>query len=65
MAHHPEIGGMVLPGFEPVREAFVDNFTERGELGGAVCAVVDGEVVVDLWGGVRDTATRHRGLPTP
>ena len=57
MAHQQEIGGMVIPGFEPVREAFVDNFTERDELGGAVCVVVDGEVVVDLWGGVRDKAT--------
>ena len=57
MAHQPEIGGMVVPGFEPVREAFLDNFAERGELGGAVCAVVGGEVVVDLWGGVRDEAT--------
>ena len=44
---------MVAPGFEPVRDAFVANFAERGELGGAVCVVVAGEVVVDLWGGVR------------
>ncbi|MCU0271300.1 MAG: beta-lactamase family protein [Acidimicrobiales bacterium] len=55
-ARHHEIGGTVAPGFEPVREAFAENFAERGELGGAVCAVVDGEVVVDLWGGVRDRA---------
>jgi CubicO group peptidase (beta-lactamase class C family) len=47
----------VEPGFELVRSAFVDNFVERGELGGAVCVVVDGEVVVDLWGGVRDRVT--------
>jgi CubicO group peptidase (beta-lactamase class C family) len=56
-AHQPQIGGTVAPGFEPVREAFVANFTERGELGGAVCAVVGGEVVVDLWGGMRDQAS--------
>lgn len=53
----PEIGGRVAPGFEPVHEAFVENFLERGELGGAACVVLDGEVVVDLWGGVRDMAT--------
>jgi CubicO group peptidase (beta-lactamase class C family) len=47
----------VAPGFESVRDAFVANFSERGELGGAVCAVVAGEVVVDLWGGVRDRAS--------
>lgn len=56
-AAHPGIGGQVAPGFDPVRSAFVDNFIERGELGGAVCVVVDGEVVVDLWGGVRDRVT--------
>src|SRR5690606_4035832 len=54
--HHPMVDGTVAPGFEPVRDAFVDNFTQRGELGGAVCAVVAGEVVVDLWGGSRDRA---------
>ncbi|MFP3901495.1 MAG: serine hydrolase domain-containing protein [Acidimicrobiia bacterium] len=56
-AGHPELDGTVAPGFEPVRDAFVDNFARRGEVGGAVCAVVGGEVVVDLWGGVRDRAT--------
>jgi CubicO group peptidase (beta-lactamase class C family) len=56
-APRPEVEGMVAPGFEPVRDAFVADFAERHELGGAVCAVVDGEVVVDLWGGVRDEAT--------
>lgn len=51
------VGGRVAPGFEPVRDAFLVNFAERHELGGAVCVVVDGEVVVDLWGGVRDHAS--------
>jgi CubicO group peptidase (beta-lactamase class C family) len=51
---------MVAPGFESVRDAFIDNFAERGELGGAVCVVVAGEVVVDLWGGVRDMASGAR-----
>jgi CubicO group peptidase (beta-lactamase class C family) len=51
------IGGAVSAGFEPVRDAFVENFARRGELGGAVCVVVAGEVVVDLWGGVRERAT--------
>jgi CubicO group peptidase (beta-lactamase class C family) len=57
MAHHQVFGGTVAPDFEPVRDAFVDNFAARGELGGAVCVVVAGEVVVDLWGGVRDTTS--------
>jgi CubicO group peptidase (beta-lactamase class C family) len=53
------IGGEVACGFEAVREAFVENFRSRRELGGAVCAYVRGEKVVDLWGGVRNKATRE------
>jgi CubicO group peptidase (beta-lactamase class C family) len=45
------IGGACAPGFEGVRDAFVANFAERGELGGAVCVRLHGQVVVDLWGG--------------
>lgn len=37
-------------------EAFVENFDSRGEVGAAVCVAVDGEVVVDLWGGWADVA---------
>ena len=51
------VGGTVAAGFEPVRDAFIDNFAERGELGGAVCVVIAGDVVVDLWGGLRDPAS--------
>ena len=51
--HQQKVAGTVAAGFEPVRDAFTANFAERGELGGAVCVVVAGEVVVDLWGGVR------------
>jgi CubicO group peptidase (beta-lactamase class C family) len=51
------IHGHVTPGFEPVREAFAENFARRGELGAACCVYRDGEKVVDLWGGVRNKAT--------
>jgi CubicO group peptidase (beta-lactamase class C family) len=51
------IEGHVSAGFEPVRDAFEENFARRNELGGACCAFVRGEKVVDLWGGVRDKAT--------
>jgi CubicO group peptidase (beta-lactamase class C family) len=51
------IEGSVSPGFEPVRDAFIENFTSRGERGGACCIYQDGEKVVDLWGGVRDRAS--------
>jgi CubicO group peptidase (beta-lactamase class C family) len=54
------IEGHVSRGFEPVREAFEANFARRGELGGACCAYVRGEKVVDLWGGVRNKTTGER-----
>ena len=56
-AGNREICGDVAPGFEPVREEFGRNFSERGKLGAACCAYVGGEKVVDLWGGSRDRKT--------
>jgi CubicO group peptidase (beta-lactamase class C family) len=50
-------GAIIAPGFEPVAEAFEANFAERGELGAAFAAEVDGEPVVDLWGGFADRST--------
>ncbi|HUP84309.1 MAG TPA: serine hydrolase domain-containing protein [Acidimicrobiales bacterium] len=47
------VDGMVEPGFEPVAESFVRGL-EKGELGAAVAAYVDGRKVVDLWGGWAD-----------
>jgi CubicO group peptidase (beta-lactamase class C family) len=48
------VDGTVDARFEAVRDAFRENFESHNELGGAVCVVVDGWVVVDLWGGHRD-----------
>jgi CubicO group peptidase (beta-lactamase class C family) len=48
---------VIRPGFEGVRGAFSENFATRRELGGACCAYVHGECVVDLWGGVRNEQT--------
>jgi len=44
----------VEPGFELVAEEFERNFAQRDEHGAAFAAVVDGELVVDLWGGTAD-----------
>jgi CubicO group peptidase (beta-lactamase class C family) len=54
---HTQIQGYVTKGFEPVREAFAENFSSRGELGGACCVYRHGEQVVDLWGGIRNKTT--------
>ena len=48
------VDGLVEPGWAGVRDAFVANFDERGEVGAAVCVYLDGRKVVDLWGGTAD-----------
>lgn len=53
------IGGSCDPRFAAVRTAVADNFSQRGELGAAACATVDGRSVVDLWGGWADAARTH------
>ena len=53
----PVINGRCAPGFEPVKAAFISNFSDRGEVGAALAVYVRGEPVVDLWGGVADAAT--------
>jgi CubicO group peptidase (beta-lactamase class C family) len=47
----------VAPGFEPVRDAFMENFDKNDELGAAFAATLDGQPVVDLWGGIADAET--------
>ncbi|MGP4002591.1 serine hydrolase domain-containing protein [Streptomyces sp. 8N706] len=45
---------MVADGFEPVRDAFVRNFEQRGERGAAVAVHTRRRKVVDLWAGTAD-----------
>jgi CubicO group peptidase (beta-lactamase class C family) len=40
--------------FHEVRDEFEYNFAHRGEVGASVCAIVDGRIVIDLWGGLAD-----------
>ncbi|MGW7516639.1 serine hydrolase domain-containing protein [Streptomyces sp. NPDC054796] len=48
-----DVQGTVADGFEPVRDAFVRNFAERGDTGAAVTVHRHGRKVVDLWGGTK------------
>ncbi len=52
-----DISGFASRGFEPVRDAFIQNFERGEELGAACCVFHDGQKVVDLWGGIRDART--------
>ena len=49
-----EIGGYCDERFGAVRDEFERNFTERGDVGASFAASVDGEMVIDIWGGHRD-----------
>ncbi|WP_175410904.1 serine hydrolase domain-containing protein [Streptomyces sp. TRM64462] len=49
-----DVQGTTDPGWEPVEDAFLRNFAQRGERGAAVAVYRDGRKVVDLWAGVRD-----------
>ena len=57
---HVIVNGVCDPAFAAVRDEFQRNFTERGEVGAAVCVYRDGRAVVDLWGGHKDL---ERTLP--
>jgi CubicO group peptidase (beta-lactamase class C family) len=48
------ISGFCHERFAAVEQVFADNFAQRGEVGASVAVMVDGETVVDLWGGTRD-----------
>lgn len=48
------VQGVCAEGFEGVQAEFERNFTERGDVGASLAVSLDGEFVVDLWGGDAD-----------
>ena len=52
------IEGTCDPAFDAVRQAFTANF-DHGDVGASCAVSVDGELVVDMWGGHRDLARAH------
>ena len=60
MTDLPDIHGLCPPRFAAVKAAFAANFTDApeglNEQGARLSVCVDGEVVVDLWGGWADAA---------
>src|SRR5439155_12789036 len=57
MTAAPMIHGRCDPRFAAVRDAFAVNFAAGREVGASFAATVEGEPVVDLWGGYADAAT--------
>ncbi len=48
------ISGFVAPGFEPVKQAFSENFEQGLEKGAGFCVYHNGELIIDLIGGTCD-----------
>jgi CubicO group peptidase (beta-lactamase class C family) len=48
------LGGNFEPEFQPVVDAFIENFTVEDEIGAACSIVQEGKTVVDIWGGWRN-----------
>lgn len=49
-----EVSGHCDTRFAPVRDAFAEQLASGEELGASIAVDLDGETVVDLWGGWRD-----------
>ncbi|HLI83089.1 MAG TPA: serine hydrolase domain-containing protein [Bryobacteraceae bacterium] len=50
------VDGFVEERFRAAREAFESNFASGADIGASCCATLEGETVVDLWGGFADEA---------
>ncbi len=57
MSDHPTaLGGTCSARFDPLRELFAAKLESGEDLGASLVVNIDGEVVVDLWGGWADEA---------
>ena len=45
------VSGFCDPAYQPVLDAFLENFASRNEFGASICLNVQGQTMVDLWGG--------------
>ena len=58
MTQRIPVSGTCAPEFESVRDNFVKNFTDHGDVGAAVAIWVEGDLVVNLWGGYSDSGAQ-------
>jgi CubicO group peptidase (beta-lactamase class C family) len=52
--HLTPLGGTCSARFEPLRELFTSKLESGEDLGASLALNIDGEMVVDLWGGWAD-----------
>ena len=60
-----EVSGTCDARFEPVRAALAEQLRSGDDLGASIAVDVDGQAVVDIWGGWRDAEHAPRGPRTP
>lgn len=56
MTKSTDLQGSCDPRFSAVKDAFAGNFDAGLEVGASFAVTIDGEYVVDLWGGYSDAA---------
>jgi CubicO group peptidase (beta-lactamase class C family) len=50
----PTLSGKAPTEFSAVADAFAAGFAGKPDMGAALCVLIDGEIVLDLWGGKAD-----------
>jgi CubicO group peptidase (beta-lactamase class C family) len=58
------LNGFVDSHFAAVKDAFVRNFSAYNEIGASLCVIANGQVVVDLSGGWKETENTHPWMPS-
>ena len=53
------VEGRCASGFESVLEVFVENFRARDEVGASACITLEGDTVLDVWGGLAEPRSRR------
>src|SRR5262245_49274852 len=56
MSQPAALGGTCSEKFAPLRELLADRLATGDELGASLAVMIDGEPVIDLWGGWEDEA---------
>ncbi len=56
MGNQAEINGFCSAEHQSLRDAFAQNFAEGHEVGASLCMTLNGETIIDVWGGYRDLA---------
>ena len=57
------INGFCAPAWQPVFDAFAANFRQRGEIGGSIAISIQGQPVLEAWGGFADALSATPSQP--